>query len=76
MEMHMNDREFKKRLQAIAHEKQPVQEPPEEQKRPAQKEPPEERNWPPRKEPPAKKPPAKSRSTANVNSLKVKRKAR
>ncbi|PYT23289.1 MAG: hypothetical protein DMG57_32350 [Acidobacteria bacterium] len=54
----LNNREFRKHLQAIAQgdkpeekSKPPVQEPPVERKRPAQK------------EPPAKKPPAKSKQS-------------
>ena len=51
----MNNRDFKKYLQAIAHG-----EVPEEQRKPPVKEPPLERQRPPQKEPPAKKLPVKS----------------
>jgi hypothetical protein len=47
----MNNREFRNRLQAIAHGEKP-----REKKQSPIKEPPPERERPPQKEPPAKKP--------------------
>jgi hypothetical protein len=54
----MNNREFRNRLQAIAHGEKP-----REEKQPPIQEPPPERERLPQKEPPAKKPPVKSRQS-------------
>ena len=63
----MNDWEFRKYLQPIAHgeepEKPPVQEPLQARKRPAQK------------EPPAKPPDKAKRSTRQIEAPTVRRKA-
>jgi hypothetical protein len=60
----MNNREFRNRLQAIAHGEKP-----REEKQPPIQEPPPERERLPQKEPPAKKPPAKSKqSTAKARA--------
>jgi len=67
----MNNRDFRKRLQAIARG-----EIPDEKKKPPVQEPPPERERPPQKEPPVKKPPVKSKqSTPNLGQMRARRRA-